>query len=197
MGDKTDLMVPIDVKYVAKFRSDGTMVMDWPEKMGFAEGSAKGITEETLPTTWDRYGRMTGKNFSDIPESGRYTTSQRALAYFPNEAAYHSGQVVTDSYFAKIDAIKDGDLEALNSLLEAEGKKKITSAALQDYQRLYNNNIANMQSVFGNSFDVTYGIAGTAAAWHNLEGGASQFVFPLNGETLVELGIFTVNKKGA
>ena len=48
-----------------------------------------------------------------------------------------------------------------------------------------------------NGADVTVGIAGTAAAWHNLEGGASQFVFPLNGETLVELGIFTVNKKGA
>ena len=42
--------------------------------------------------------------------------------------------------------------------------------------------------------DVTVGIAGTAAAWHNLEGGASQYVFPLNGETLVELGIFTMNK---
>ena len=70
-----------------------------------------------MPDTWDRYGYMGGSNFADVPSTGKYTYSERAIPYVENEAAYHTGTFNDVTYFDKIDAIKNGDIDTFNELL--------------------------------------------------------------------------------
>lgn len=49
---------------------------------------------------------MGGSNFGDVPSTGKYTYSERAIPYVENEAAYHTGTFNDVTYFDKIDAIK-------------------------------------------------------------------------------------------
>ena len=58
---------------------------------------------------------MGGNNFADVPLSGKYTYSERAIPYLENEEAYHIVTFNVDSYFDKIDAIKNGTLRSLKN----------------------------------------------------------------------------------
>ena len=60
---------------------------------------------------------MGGSNFADVPPTGKYTYSERAIPYVENEAAYHTGTFNNATYFDKIDAIKNGDIDAFNALI--------------------------------------------------------------------------------
>ncbi len=72
-ADKTDINVPSDPQYVVAVR-DGWVEYDWPENLGYQEGTVQSITRESgSPEQWDRYGHMGGGNFSDIPSDGPYT----------------------------------------------------------------------------------------------------------------------------
>ena len=64
---------------------------------------------------------MGGSNFADVPSTGKYTYSERAIPYVENEAAYHTGTFNDVTYFDKIDAIKNGDIDTFNELLHNEG----------------------------------------------------------------------------
>ncbi|QHF54396.1 MULTISPECIES: hypothetical protein [Streptococcus] len=189
--DKTDINVPIDAKYVKKVMPEGWVDYHWPDKMGFQEGTIQGITKQTgLPERWDRFGSMYGANFSDIPESGVYTYSQRSIPYVENQSAYHSGVFNKSSYFDKIDAIADGNLEKLNLVLESEGLGSLTDFEFNDYISNYKRNIKNIQSALGGDIEYyKYGVHGKAAPWEELVGGAEQIVPPLNGMDMINLGI--------
>lgn len=122
---KTDINIPSDIQYVKGFDTKGNVIYDWPPKLGFDESSIKPISRtDGLPDTWDRYGYMGGSNFADVPSTGKYSYSERAIPYVENEAAYHIGTFNNVTYFDKIDAIKNGDIDLFNDLLQKEGITK-------------------------------------------------------------------------
>ena len=142
-----------------------------------------------MPDTWDRYGYMGGSNFADVPSTGKYTYSERAIPYVENEAAYHTGTFNNATYFDKIDAIKNGDIDGLNTILSKEGIANVNSSYFKNLQNTYNDFIEDTTDAVGSNIDATYGLKGTAASWGDMSGGAGQYVTPLNGSTMKRLGI--------
>ena len=184
---KQDMHVPKDAKYVKKFAKDGHVTYYWPEKLGFKE--AKAITKENmLPEVWDRYGGLGGKNFADVPSKGKYTYSQRAIPYVKNEKAYHMGIFNNKTYIDKIDAIRENDLESLNGILNKENIKNINVDDFEKIRKDYEKYVQNVQDELP-GMNASYGLSGEAAQMMDLEGGANQFVTPLRGTFLKQLGI--------
>ena len=189
---KRDINVPADPQYVKEFSEDGEVVYDWPTDLGF--DMPEPITrEKPLPDQWDRYGFMGGVNFADIPSAGKYTYSERAIPYIENEEAYHFGDFNNETYFEKIDAIRDNDIEKLNNILRNEGKEEIENDYFRGLRRKYIKFIAETKNKM-NGIDSTYGLQGKAKKWGALAGGAKQFVTPFDGNTLRQLGILIERK---
>ncbi|WP_075679780.1 T7SS effector LXG polymorphic toxin [Roseburia sp. 831b] len=187
---KADINVPSDIQYVKGFDAKGNVIYDWPPKLGFDESTIKSISRtDSLPDTWDRYGYMGGSNFADVPPTGKYTYSERAIPYVENEAAYHTGTFNNATYFDKIDAIKNGDIDGLNTILSKEGIANVDSSYFKNLQNTYNDFIEDTADAVGRNIDATYGLKGTAASWGDMSGGAGQYVTPLNGSTMKRLGI--------
>ena len=190
---KTDINIPSDVQYVKGFDTKGNVIYDWSPKLGFDERTIKSISRvDGLPDTWDRYGYMGGSNFADVPSTGRYTYSERSIPYVENEAAYHIGTFNSKTYFDKIDAIKNGDINTLNNILSNEGIDMIDSSYFKNLKNTYNDFLEDTANAVGNSIDATYGLKGTAAPWGNMSGGAGQYVTPLNGTAMTRLGIINL-----
>ena len=191
---KADINVPSDIQYVKGFDMKGNVIYDWPPKLGFDESTIKPITRtDGLSDTWDRYGYMGGSNFADVPSTGKYTYSERAIPYVENEAAYHTGNFNNVTYFDKIDAIKNGDIDTFNALLHNEG---ISRWGLDDFEELcdsYDSFISKANKELGDSVDATYGIKGQAAEWGDMTGGAGQIVTPFGGDVLEKIGILKEN----
>ena len=187
---KADINVPSDIQYLKGFDVKGNVIYDWPPKLGFDESTIKPITRtDGLSDTWDRYGYMGGSNFADVPSTGKYTYSERAIPYVENEAAYHTGAFNNATYFDKIDAIKNGDIDGLNTILSREGIANVDSSYFKNLQNTYNDFIEDTANAVGSNIDATYGLKGTAASWGDMSGGAGQYVTPLNGSTMKRLGI--------
>lgn len=159
MDDRTDINVPSDIQYV-KAIEDGWVDYFWPKELGYQEGTAKGITKEFgLPEFWDRFGSMKGGNFSDIPNSGLYTYSQRSIPYLENPDAYHHGTFNRSTYFDKIDAIANNDLDTLNGLLTSEGIAPLSRDEFVEYFDIYTKYLLDKSNVLGVSPDtIKYGI---------------------------------------
>ena len=191
---KADINVPSDIQYVKGFDMNGNVIYDWPPKLGFDESTIKPITRtDGLPDTWDRYGYMGGSNFADVPSTGKYTYSERAIPYVENEVAYHTGTFNDVTYFDKIDAIKNGDIDTFNELLHNEG---ISKWDLDDFEELcdsYDSFISKANKELGDSVDATYGIKGQAEEWGDMTGGAGQIVTPFGGDVLEKIGILKEN----
>ena len=186
---KTDVNVPKDVKYIKEFDSNGNVIYDWPMKLGFKDGTIEPITRENgLSIIWDRYGYMGGNNFADVPLSGKYTYSERAIPYLENEEAYHIVTFNVDSYFDKIDAIKNGNIDEFNKILKKENIEEWDIEEFEELRYEYKIFMKNIQKEIGN-IDATYGVKGIASAWSELSGGARQFVMPLNGNIMKTIGI--------
>ena len=186
---KTDVNVPKDVKYIKEFDSNGNVIYDWPMKLGFKDGTIEPITRENgLSIIWDRYGYMGGNNFADVPLSGKYTYSERAIPYLENEEAYHIVTFNVDSYFDKIDAIKNGNIDEFNKILKKENIEEWDIEEFEELRYEYKIFTKNIQKEIGN-IDATYGVKGIASAWSELSGGARQFVMPLNGNIMKTIGI--------
>lgn len=66
-----------------------------------------------------------------------YTYSERSIPYLENPDAYHTGTFNKSTYFNKIDAIKDGDLSKLNSILESEGIKSLSRREFRGLEKQY------------------------------------------------------------
>mgnify|MGYP000568207189 CR=1 FL=1 len=191
---KTDINIPSVIQYVKGFDTKGNVIYDWPPKLGFDESSIKPISRtDGLPDTWDRYGYMGGSNFADVPSTGKYSYSERAIPYVENEAAYHIGTFNNVTYFDKIDAIKNGDIDLFNDLLQKEG---ITKWDIDEFEELCDNYdafITKTNKELGESVDATYGIKGNAAEWGDMTGGAGQVVTPFGGDILKKIGILKEN----
>jgi len=158
--------------------------------LGFDESTIKPITRaDSLFDTWDRYRYMGGSNFADVPSTSKYTYSERAIPYVENEAVYHTGTFNNVTYFDKIDAIKNGDIDGFNALLHNEG---ISRWDLDDFEELcdsYDSFISKANKELGDSVDATYGIKGQAAEWGDMTGGEGQIVTPFGGNVLEKIGI--------
>lgn len=191
---KADINVPGDIQYVKGFDVKGNVIYDWPPKLGFDESTIKPITRtDSLFDTWDRYGYMGGSNFADVPSTGRYTYSERAIPYVENEAAYHTGTFNNVTYFDKIDAIKNGDIDGLNALLHNEGISRWDLDDFEEQCDSYDSFISKANKELGDSVDATYGIKGQAAEWGDMTGGAGQIVTPFGGNVLEKIGILKEN----
>ncbi|WLR42595.1 hypothetical protein LC087_18240 [Bacillus carboniphilus] len=83
------------------FGSNGRMIVDWPDNMGFVEGEIKTINRNNpLPKRWDRVGGNGGVNFTLLPDNEiPYTYDQRAIPYLENPSARHVGTFDNESYF--------------------------------------------------------------------------------------------------
>lgn len=143
-----------------------------------------------MPDTWDRYGYMGGGNFSDVPPTGPYTYSERAIPYIENPNAYHTGSFNRDTYFDKIDAIRDGDLNKLNQILEGEGNIPIFQDQFLELSDRYKKYLIDTSFSLDLPADtIWYGVYGKAAPWGDMIGGAEQIVTPFRGIDMVHLGI--------
>ncbi|MGE6204668.1 hypothetical protein [Guptibacillus hwajinpoensis] len=196
---KGDVTVVSDTKYLEPegFGKNGRMLMDWPENLGFEEGSIQVITRNNpLPERWDRIGGKGGVNFTTLPDNGGpYTYNQRAIPYLENPEARHVGNFDNESYFDAIDAIKSGNLESLNRIAIANGKEPFSEVGLDTLKGDYNYHQGNLKNAVRN-VDTTYGLKGTAAPWRTsstgeklMDGGAEQIVTPLSGEVLEDIGV--------
>ena len=143
-----------DIQYVKGFDAKGNVIYDWPPKLGFDESTIKSISRtDGLPNTWDRYGYMGGSNFADVPPTGKYTYSERAIPYVENEAAYHTGTFNNATYFDKIDAIKNGDIDGLNTILSKEGIANVDSSYFKNLQNTYNDFIEDTTDAVRSNID--------------------------------------------
>ncbi|MBN8211163.1 hypothetical protein JI666_20805 [Bacillus sp. NTK071] len=167
---KGDVTVVSDTKYLKSdgFGKNGRMLMDWPENMGFEEGSVQVITRNNpLPERWDRIGGDGGVNFTTLPDNGvPYTYDQRAIPYLKNPEARHVGNFDNESYFEAIDAIRNENLEELNRIVVANGRKPVSYVDIVDFKADYDDFQYNLKKVVGNA-DTTYGLKGIAAPWRS------------------------------
>ncbi|MFD2923030.1 ribonuclease YeeF family protein [Halobacillus naozhouensis] len=195
---KGNVTVVSDMKFLKPERFvDGRMNVDWPNKMGFLEGSIQEINRKNpLPERWDRVGGKGGENFTVLPDNGiPHTYDQRAIPYVENPTARHVGTFDNESYFNAIDAINIGDLGELNKIVVANGKNPISNVDFMDFKAHYTDFQDNVKEVIGSTKNA-YGLKGTAAPWKNsstgqdlMNGGAEQIVTPLNAEMLEMIGI--------
>ncbi len=188
--DKTDINIPIDAKYVKYFNEDGKVIFYWPKYLGFDKATIASVSRSNmLPENCDRYGPMSGSNFADVPLEGKYSYSERSLPYVENEKAYHSVRFNNVTYFDKVDAIRFGNLDALNKVLELEGISKLDASEFENICEDYDDFVKRIGKELGNDVDAIYGIKGNAVAWGELKGGAGQIITPFDGNVLKVLGI--------
>ena len=190
LDDKVDINVPSDVQYVKSFE-DGWISYDWPERLGFKKGTVSPITRTSgLPERWDRFGHMGGSNFSDIPSGGPYTHSQRSIPYVENLKTYHNGNFKTDSYFDKIDAISEGNINTFNRILREEGIEAVSQKDFARYSDDYRTYLEKISNELNMSYEeIKYGVHGKAAEWGDMSGGAEQIVTPFRGDVMLDLGM--------
>ena len=190
LDDKVDINVPSDAQYV-KSIEDGWISYDWPERLGFKKGTVRPITRTSgLPEQWDRFGHMGGSNFSDIPSGGPYTHSQRSIPYVKNLKAYHNGNFKIDSYFDKIDAISEGNINTFNRILREEGIEAVSQDQFLELSDKYRKYISDTSTSLNmSSDDIKYGVHGKAAEWGDMSGGAEQIVTPFGGIDMLNMGI--------
>lgn len=190
--DKGDVMFPEDMKYVTGYNERGWPKIDWPGYMGFDK--SRGITSisrtDGLPERWDRDGGMTGRNFSDVSDGQTYTYEEKSIPYLRNEGAHYTGKFRGDTYFDKIDAIAEGNLERLNTLLKKEGVAELDNTEFNKMVNSYQSFIKEVKQE-GIQETATYGLKGWAAGLGDgkYTGGASQIVTPLSGGHLETLGV--------
>ena len=187
---KVDINIPSDVRYIKGFDDAGGVIYDWPKCLGFDKRTIKPIgSNNPLPDKWDRYGHLGGNNFSDIPITGKYTYSQRAIPYIENSQAYHSGVFNTKSYCSKIDCIRNNKRDKLNKILKKENIGIVNKEYFKQLRNQYHDYISDIYDEIGKDFVAPYGVTGYANKWKTMTGGAYQVLTPLNGITMKRLGI--------
>lgn len=125
-----------------------------------------------------------------MPKERKYNYSQRAIPYYDNPEAYHIGHFHNETYFDKIDAIRNNDIKKLNEILKRENVKTIGVNDFAEMKKDYQNFISKIGEEMPN-VDAIYGLRGKTAPMGDLEGGANQFLTPLSGSFLEKLGILT------
>ena len=197
-GDRHLLTIPDDAIYVTGFTKDGYVKYLWPDNLGIKPGSDAAVISAkgnvALPDKLYRVGSYRGNNFSDAV----YSYDELAVPYKYNDEALTVFKIRKDSYIKKIDAIASGNIDELNKILESEGIKTLSKIQFDDIV----DNYKYIQSSIKKgkiSCNTKYGIKGTVAEWYNpndktvkwFNGGAPQFITPLNVRDMKTLGIIT------
>lgn len=115
-----------------------------------------------------------------MPKKGKYNYSQRAIPYYDNPEAYHIGHFQNETYFDKIDAIRDNNIEKLNKILKKEHVDTVDVGEFAKMREKYADFIRKIEKEIPD-VDATYGMRGKTAPMGDLEGGANQFLTPLSG----------------
>ena len=198
-GDRRLLTIPDDAVYVKGFGPSGRVEYLWPDNMGLKVGSDTSIVtadgEVALPDELYRVGNYWGNNFSDAA----YSYDELGIPYRDNDEALTIFKIKKDSYVKKIDALASGNLDELNEILRTEGIAEINKS---DFKRLRSSYIERQASIKKEkkiTCNTKYGVAGTVAEWYNpndtsvkwFNGGAPQFITPLNVFDMETLGIVT------
>ncbi|MCR4677314.1 MAG: pilus assembly protein [Lachnospiraceae bacterium] len=203
MNDKDKYMVPADARYIVGINlEDGSFIYNWPENEGFAPGF-HGISVADLPKDWDRYGDLSGKNFSSIDGSEPYTWDQRALPYKENPNSYHHGTMDGDFYCELIDSLVDpGRTEAdFNAVIEKYTGKPATGTEYDTMVQQYMNYLDNVKkNYYPLPDDYKYGLVGRVQPAFESEGTtgemATQYTIPFTVNTLIETGVIKEDKTG-
>lgn len=127
-----------------------------------------------------------------------FASEERSVPYIKKPDAEHNGNFKTEHYFDIIDSIIKGDLEALNSIRQKQGKSKLDTTDLIYYQEVHKHYTEWVKSE-GILINATYGLQGYAAPWKingkiALKGGAPQFTTPFTAEVLKDLGLLEIKK---
>ncbi len=196
---KKDILIPLDASYLLDINERDGFVYDWGEHEGFRDGyAAMSRDGKGLPAYWDRYGAGNGRNFSDIPnDRPAYTADERAIPYVTNTDCYHSGSTTSDFYFDFCDAVRSGDLGEINKVLVENSIGEIEQDEFNALIKEYDSYLTKLNDEFRyvndegkvETFDAPYGISGEAAAFKDLEGGATQYFTPFTVKTLETYGI--------
>lgn len=191
--------IPSELMAAVGFTKDGRILYKWPDNMGLKVGSDTSIVtangEVALPDELYRVGSYWGNNFSDAV----YSYDELGIPYRSNDEALTVFKVKKDSYTKKIDALASGNLDELNEILRTEGIAEINKS---DFKRLRSSYIERQASIKKEkkiTCNTKYGVAGTVAEWYNpndtsvkwFNGGAPQFITPLNVRDMKTLGIVT------
>lgn len=191
--------IPSELMAAVGFTPDGRVMYKWPDNMGLKAGSDTSIVtadgEVALPDELYRVGSYWGNNFSDAV----YSYDELAIPYRSNDEALTVFKIKKDSYTKKIDALASGNLDELNEILQSEGLNELNKFDFRRIQNSYcdiQNSIKKEKRITCNT---KYGIAGTVAEWYNpndtsvkwFNGGAPQFITPLNVFDMKTLGIVT------
>ena len=199
LTDKGDLTVPSNGVFLTKqgFDKNGKPIYDWPGLLGFLKESIQSISKEnTLPSRMSRFGSKSGNNLSGIKENGEFPTfDELGLPYADNPSARHQIEFDNELYFEVIDAISEGSLKKLNSLLVSNGRTPYRQYEFDDLQIKYHYFLDNVEAN-EIQIDATYGLFGIVNEWKDkdtgevlLKGGADQFTIPLSIQLLIDLGI--------
>ncbi|MFA0814907.1 MAG: hypothetical protein ACC608_03885 [Anaerofustis sp.] len=199
LPDKGDLTVPSNSVFLTKqgFDKNGKPIYDWPGLLGFLKESIQSISKEnTLPSRMSRFGSKSGNNLSGIKENGEFPTfDELGLPYADNPSARHQIEFDNELYFEVIDAISEGSLKKLNSLLISNGRTPYRQYEFDDLQIKYHYFLDNVEAN-DIQIDATYGLFGVVNEWKDkdtgevlLKGGADQFTIPLSIQLLIDLGI--------
>ena len=163
--------------------------------MGFNSKGIHAITREnSLPNKWDRIGALNDENFTTLPEKRiPYTHDERAIPYLENPHVRHIGEFDNNNYFDVVDAIKDNDIDKLNTIMKKSECDKVSSIEFKDLYTSYNEYIDRVKVEIGD-IDATYGLKGKVAQWKSgtkiyMNGGAEQIVTPFNRFVLKRFGI--------
>jgi hypothetical protein len=200
-GNRADVLIPADVKYLteAGFDQNGRPDYNWPKRWGMNGARAISRIANVLPKILMRSGFLGGNTFTELPADGiPYTYDEMSLPYIPNSEASHQA-VHTGSaefYFDIIDAIREKNMDALNMLLESNGLEGANDEEMDDLTKKYELFIQQAKERVSDQ-DATYGLYGTVEKWINeltgeiyLNGGAPQYTLPLSVKQLIRLGIY-------
>ena len=198
-GQRHLLTIPDNALYVKGFGPRGHIEYLWPDNMGIKVGSdisvisTKGNVD--LPDELYRVGSYWGNNFSDAV----YSYDELAIPYRDNSEALTVFKIRKESYIKKIDALANGNMDELNKILQREGVAKIDVIDFDALSQRYKNIQRNFIKEKMINCNTKYGIKGTVAEWYNpkdksvkwFNGGAPQFITPLNVNDMKTLGIIT------
>ena len=176
--------------------------IDWPKRMGLAEGQKEISRDNPIPKKLDRIGSLGGTNFGVMREDGyKYTQDDRAITYIDNPDAYHTYEFDNEHYFDYIDVISDENEttpDRLNKMIRENAKPdaKIEEISQKDFDDMKEKieGFVKTQKDDNMGTDSKYGLIGNAAYWEIegnkvATGGAGQLNTPVSGAMLVKLGV--------
>lgn len=170
-AEKSEIMMPKNVDSVKAIGKDGRLDYDWPSDFGIARKTERKLNPPKGLIY--RVGNLYGKNWSN---SKNASYDALAIPYEENPSSHVTASFGRQNFRKKLQAIANGDLKKLNSLLSTPVSDEDFEKMKQQYKKF--------QEDFSNTnlnADSTMGISGKIAPWNGFKGGATQLLTPLSG----------------